>query len=122
MSSSMIRLSCGAAAVVGLSGILAAQPPASTRVLTTADYARAERFMGYNTNPLVLHSGVRPTWLPDDRFWYRVATENGNEFVLVDPAKDGRTKLAEAPASSNVPFPPNSVLSPDRKRAAFIRD
>src|SRR6266571_9372250 len=64
-----------------------------TRVLTTDDYARAEKFMGYNTNPLVLHSGVRPTWLqadPNDRFWYRVATENGNEFVLVDPARGTR--------------------------------
>ena len=42
-------------------------PPA----LTAADYARAEKFMGYNTTPLVLHGGVRPTWLGagDDRFW-----------------------------------------------------
>src|SRR5438046_8094640 len=75
---------------------------AQTRTLTTDDYARAEKFMGYNTNPLVLHSGVRATWLPDDRFWYRVATENGNEFVLVDPARNTRgaafdqTKVAAA--------------------------
>src|SRR5438046_8680091 len=64
---------------------------AQTRTLTTDDYARAEKFMGYNTNPLVLHSGVRPTWLQHDRFWYRVATENGNECVLVDPARHART-------------------------------
>src|SRR6266550_2655131 len=98
--------------VVWIAALIIAVPCfAQTRVLTAEDYSRAEKFMGYNTNPLVLHSGVRATWLADDRFWYRVATENGNEFVLVDPAKDGRTKLAEAPASSNVPFPPNSVLS-----------
>src|SRR6185295_19941640 len=60
-----------------------AQRPA----LTADDYARAEKLLGYNTNPLVLHAGVRPTWLPDDRFWYRVATEQGNEFILVDPAR-----------------------------------
>src|SRR5262245_52413492 len=64
---------------------------AQTRALTADDYARAERLMGYNTNPLVLHSGVKPTWLADDRFWYRVATENGNEFVLIDPTRGTRT-------------------------------
>ena len=47
---------------------------------------RAEKFMGYNTTPLVLHSGVHATWLPDDRFWYRTTTENGSEAMLVDPA------------------------------------
>ncbi len=72
------------------------------RALTTADYARAEKFMGYNTNPLVFHSGVRPTWLPDERFWYRNVSADGFEFVLVDPAKGTRapafdhTKLAAA--------------------------
>src|SRR5215831_5908376 len=69
----------------------AGQPDAQ-RALTAADYARAERFLGYNTTPLVLHGGVRPTWLPDDRFWYRVSTENGNEFVLIDPARGSRSK------------------------------
>src|SRR5579862_4305875 len=56
-----------------------------TRRLTADDYARAEKFMGYNTNPLVLHAPGRPVWLADDRFWYRVATEKGTEFILVDP-------------------------------------
>jgi dipeptidyl aminopeptidase/acylaminoacyl peptidase len=75
-----------------LVGVVAVMPCfAQTRALTADDYARAEKFMGYNTNPLVLHSGVRPTWLPDERFWYRVATENGNEFVLVDPVRGTRT-------------------------------
>lgn len=60
---------------------------AQPRALTAEDYARAEKFLGYNTAPLVLRAGVRPNWLPDGRFWYRVATENGNEFVLVDPAR-----------------------------------
>jgi hypothetical protein len=64
---------------------------AQTRTLTPDDYARAERFLGYNVNPMVLHSGVRPTWLPDDRFWYRVPTENGNEFVLVDSSRGTRS-------------------------------
>ena len=46
--------------------------------------------MTYNTSPLVLRSGVRPNWLSDDRFWYCVITQGGNEFVLIDPAKGTR--------------------------------
>jgi dipeptidyl-peptidase-4 len=64
-----------------------------TPALTANDYARAEKFMGYNVNPLVLRSGVRPVWLSNDRFWYRVATENGNEFYLVDAARGTRGPL-----------------------------
>src|SRR5689334_1510841 len=57
---------------------------------TTADYQRAEKMMTYNTASLVLRSGVRANWLPDDRFWYRVTTADGPAFVLVDPAKGTR--------------------------------
>jgi dipeptidyl aminopeptidase/acylaminoacyl peptidase len=78
-------------ALVVITLLLSTASFAQTRALTADDYARAEKFMGYNTNPLVLHSGVRATWLPDDRFWYRVATEKGNEFILVDPARGART-------------------------------
>ena len=77
-----------AAAVVAL--LLAASASAQTRALTAGDYARAERFMGYNTNPLVLHAVAQPTWLPDERFWYRTATDNGTEFFLVDAARGTR--------------------------------
>lgn len=63
---------------------------AQQKALTADDYARAEKFMSYNTAPLVLRAGVRPTWLPDGRFWYRVTTETGAEFVLVDPARGTR--------------------------------
>ncbi len=54
--------------------------------LTAADYTHAEKFMGYNTNPLVYHS-VRPAWLPDGRFWYRNTAADGSSFVVFDPAK-----------------------------------
>jgi len=152
----------------------AASALAQTRTLTADDYARAEKFMGYNTNPLVLHGNIRPTWLPDDRFWYRMATERGDEFILVDPGRGTRgaafdhARIAEALSAASaakyepfrLPFnslnfedggasitfnagnrrwkcdtkgtrceaiergsqPPNSVLSPDGKRAAFILD
>ena len=55
------------------------------RALTSADYQRAEKFMGYNTSPLVFHN-VRAHWLPDDRFWYRDNGPDGSEFVVYDAA------------------------------------
>lgn len=162
------------AALLTLALILSATAFAQRRALTAEDYERAEKFLGYNANPLVLRSGVRPNWLPDDRFWYGLATENGVEFILVDPARAARSaafnqaKVAEALSLASgakyepflLPFTtfsfedrgrsiafnaggrswncdvggakctavrgttetPNSVLSPDRQRAAFIRE
>ena len=96
-----------------------------SRTLTASDYARAERLLGYNLNRLVLHAPARPVWLPDDRFWYRVTTEKGNEIVLVDPARGTRGPCEAQQEVKCTPLPradANSVLSPDRNRAAFIRD
>jgi dipeptidyl aminopeptidase/acylaminoacyl peptidase len=59
--------------------------PAFSQALTQGDYARAEKFMSYNVNPLVLRGAVRPGWLPEDRFWYRSTSVDGVEFVLVHP-------------------------------------
>jgi dipeptidyl aminopeptidase/acylaminoacyl peptidase len=57
----------------------------SPRALTADDYARAEKFMGYNTNPLVDHA-VRPAWTSDGRLWYRDTDAAGARFVIFDPA------------------------------------
>ncbi|HLB54698.1 MAG TPA: DPP IV N-terminal domain-containing protein, partial [Gemmatimonadales bacterium] len=73
-----------------ITGSAASQPRPS---LTAADYARAEKFLGYHVNPLVLNAGVRPTWLPEDgRFWYRTTTSRGVEFMMVNPARRARTR------------------------------
>jgi dipeptidyl-peptidase-4 len=107
----------------------------AARALTAADYARAEKFMTWNTTPLLFRSGVRPTWLAGDRFWYRITTPAGSEAILVDPAKGTKEPCtlppcAEAPANAGrgggrggrgaaaVP----TVASPNGKRAVFIRD
>ena len=154
-----------------LAAPLMAQQP---RQLTADDYARAERYLGTTTAPLVTGTGVRPTWLPDGRFWYRVSVPEGSAFFIVDPARrtrepafdqarlaaalttaagtrvmlgrlptqsfelapDGRSmtvsverrrfscdlqRYACAPGdSTNVPA--NASVSPDGKRAVFIRD
>jgi len=169
--------------------ILVTAPPVMTqqtdppRTLTPSDYARAEKWMPYNTSPLVFRSGVRPTWVADERFWYRITTPEGSEFLLVEAAKGTRApvfdhaKLAAALSTAtgtsydahHLPFTDfdlsadgqtisfniqrrrwkcdlvadkcgaegtasasgqrggrggaaNDILSPDKKRAAFIRD
>jgi dipeptidyl-peptidase 4 len=66
---------------------LTAQQPSR---LTAQDYARAERFLGQNTAPLVSGLAGTVTWLPDGRFWYRATTQAGAEFVMVDPARRTR--------------------------------
>jgi dipeptidyl aminopeptidase/acylaminoacyl peptidase len=113
--------------------VVGQQRPEAPKALTAADYAHAERFLGYNTTRLVLRSGVRATWLPDDRFWYRVTTERGSEAVLVDPGKATRAscdlpacrdRSADSGRGGGRGNGPQrvDVPSPDGKRTAFIRD
>lgn len=101
--------------------------------LTAADYARAEKMLGYNTAPLIDRAPVRPTWLPDGRFWYMAMTPTGREFVLIDPA-NGTRKAAATMAELGLPAATapagpggrfgggNGVMSPDGKRSVFIKD
>jgi dipeptidyl aminopeptidase/acylaminoacyl peptidase len=83
--------------VCGMTLIVSAQ----TKSLTKEDYQRAEQYLSYYANQYVDRSGVNPNWLPGDKFWYRVLTPQGSEFVLVDPVKGTKTaafdqqKLAE---------------------------
>lgn len=66
-----------------------AQQSSAPRMLTVADYQRAEKFMAYNTRPLVYHD-VKAKWLAGERFWYRDAGPDGAEFVLFDAAHGTR--------------------------------
>src|SRR5690242_11549564 len=80
---------------------------AQVRQFTAADYAQAEKFMGYNTNSLVYRGPVRPTFLSDGRFYYRNTIADGAEFILVDPGRGTKArafdheKLAAALASAS---------------------
>jgi dipeptidyl-peptidase-4 len=112
--------------------ILSVTAAAAQTVLTAADYARAEKMLSYNTNALIDRNGVRPTWLPDGRFWYRVMTPIGSEFVVVDPAngsrKNGGTLAEIGVTTSPTGGGPgrfgggNAITSPDGKREAYIKD
>ncbi|MBC7895778.1 MAG: DPP IV N-terminal domain-containing protein [Cytophagaceae bacterium] len=70
-----------------VAGGLLAQSP---RQLTDEDYARAERYLAPNANPLLIGSAGRPTWLADGRFYYRSTTASGSAFYLVNPARKTR--------------------------------
>ena len=107
---------------------------AQQSAFTAADYARAEKMLGFSTAPLIDRNIVRPNFLPDGRFWYRVLTPTGREFVLIDP-KDGFRKVGPTLESLGiVPPPPTSMTSdesvflsisaasPDGKKRAFIKD
>jgi dipeptidyl-peptidase 4 len=108
---------------------VSAQQPAKMQ-MTADDYARAEKMLGFNTSPLVDRGAVRPTFLPDGRFYYRVMTPTASEYVLINPA-DGTRKAAadlnalgiNTPANSNKTAPKfGEVVSSDGKRAAYIKD
>jgi dipeptidyl-peptidase 4 len=72
--------------------VLAAAPAAAQQPerLTAEDYARAERFLGQHTAPLVAGTPGPINWLPDGRFWYRTTTAAGADFIMVDPARRTR--------------------------------
>ena len=101
------------------------------RALTAEDYARAERMLAYSTSPLVDRGTVRPTFLPDGRFWYRAMTPAGSEYVLVNPA-DGSRTVGESLAKLNLPAAQaptgggrrsaGGVVSPDGSKSVYIKD
>jgi len=130
-SAQTVALGVLTAALVLPASPLAAQAP----VVTAADYARAEKFLAFNTTPLVARTGVQPTWLPDGRFTYRVRQLDGSSpLIVVNPATGARTDCsANAATCPPAPTPrPTSrpaggarapeSLSPDGTKAAFIRD
>ena len=99
--------------------------------LTAEDYARAERMMSFGTAPFIDRASVRPTFLEDGRFWYRVLTATGSEYVLIDPKTGERrtgpdmasigVKAEAPPAPGRRPTGLESV-SPDGTKAVFIKD
>src|SRR2546423_3328699 len=58
--------------------------------LTTADYARAERFLMDSVLPYVTGIGVQPVWLSGNRVAYRNPKRGAGGIILVDPARGSR--------------------------------
>ena len=68
-----------------LPAIASAQP-----AVTAADYARAERFLGASTDPLMSGVVTSARWLADDRLTYRNRIPEGTEFIVADPSAGTR--------------------------------
>jgi len=94
-------------ASLALTSALTQQP----RTYTDKDYARAEKFMPYNVNSLVLHGVENATWLADGRMTYRDTGAKGNTFMLIDPVKKSKGKAfdQEKLAAALKPFNPTST-------------
>lgn len=72
-------------------GVLILFAPGINAEVTSEDYVRAERFMPQNVMKELYRMGVTPNWIAkSDRFWYKVNTREGKEFILVDPALNTR--------------------------------
>jgi Tol biopolymer transport system component len=96
------------------------------KTLTEKDYERAESFLSYNTEPFIDNGSVRPNWLANDQFSYTVRTATGMQTYLVDPIKKTKT-LGSGNQNGNTTARrnaggPNEVVSPDGKKAVFIKD
>src|ERR1700757_2047427 len=63
------------------------------RVYSAQDYAQAERWMGYNVNPLVDHTVSDVKYLSDGRVFFRDPAAGTVAFRVTD-ARTGKTDLA----------------------------
>ncbi|MCM8569990.1 DPP IV N-terminal domain-containing protein [Gramella jeungdoensis] len=111
---------------------VAVYPQTDRDSVTAKDYEHATKFLSFNTSSLVDRSYVSAQWLENGSFWYDVSTENGEEFILVNP-KNGRKQKAssEKELLSGIEahendgeknYTRNEILSPDGKKVAFIKD
>lgn len=95
------------------------------------DYNRAVQLLSPNTDSLVMRKFVSPNWIDSENFWYKISTENGEEYVLVN-AKTGdkktNSKLDDLLSESKVDkktdenHSKSEMLSPDGKKVVFIKD
>ncbi|CAN5681940.1 S9 family peptidase [soil metagenome] len=114
--------------LIAAANIFAQQTVYKPAAVTEQDYDRAVKMLSFSTNQLVDRAGVRPNFLPDGRFWYQVLTPTGKEYVLINPADGSRVVKANM-NELGIPSPANNtrrnadeIVSPDGKKAAFIRD
>lgn len=109
-----------------IAGLASCYAVNAQQAVTAQDYERAERFMSYNTEKFVDAGTVRPNWVEGDKFWYTSKNQTGTQTFLVDPIKKTKV-LTTAYQEQTQPQMPrrsggNDVLSPDGKKAVFIKD
>jgi dipeptidyl aminopeptidase/acylaminoacyl peptidase len=109
-----------AAALFVVLGFAVAALGQTGRVYTTADYQRAESFMNYSVDEMVLHKVEHPAWLADGRFWYSDLGEDGITYRLVDPVKGSTTVAFDreklAAAANLLPLPKTPPYDPPAEK------
>ncbi|WP_434212861.1 DPP IV N-terminal domain-containing protein [[Pseudomonas] boreopolis] len=93
-ASSVMHRLLGALAFAVLPALAAAQPPA----IGEADYARAERMLGYLAQPLVDHAVTRVDWLDAGHFAYIDHDAGGDRLMRMDVATGRATPLFDQKA------------------------
>lgn len=106
---------------------LAACLVAGAAPLAAQNYQRAEQFLTWNTLRLVYHDQVAPNWYRDStRFWYRVATREGFQFLAVNPATGTKTPVFDnARLAAALSVAADSALAPNKlpfQSFSFDRD
>lgn len=80
-------------------GLLAASGAGSAmadgRTLTAQDYAQAERYMMYNTAPLVDHAVNTVHWLDATHFWYVDHDATGDHYLQMDAGNGTASPLLD---------------------------
>jgi dipeptidyl aminopeptidase/acylaminoacyl peptidase len=113
---SMIAKTCFCGALTSALLLCAGGVQAEGRTLTAQDYARAERFMIYNTLPLIDHAVLRVNWLDDTHFWYIDHDAHGDHAMEMDtatgkvaPAFDQAKLAAALGKATGKPVPADKV-------------
>lgn len=104
----------------------------TVREVTKDDYERATKYLGASLRDLVTHGGVNPNWLKNGNFWYNVNTADGTQYIFVN-ANNGKKSSynsvesllkvhSQSKEEKSTTASYYDVVSPDGKKAAFIRD
>src|SRR3546814_20610363 len=80
---------------MGCAGATFAQAP----VVTAEDYARAEKFLSHNAQPLVDHAIESVHWIDDAQFRYREHDDTGDRLLRLDAAHGGVGPAVDRPKS-----------------------
>ncbi len=83
-------------AIIPFAFAVAAVVAQPSPALTANDYAHAESYLNYNADQFIDGNIPLPNWLPGGKFWYKVLTPAGSQFILVDPAKGKKSTAFDA--------------------------
>lgn len=99
------------------------------KVLTAEDYEAAANMLPVNLSKSI-DNQIYPQWLSNNKLWYHRLSAQETKYVLYNPA-DGKKSTANSKQElleAEAVLPPSpkvsatEIMSPDRKKVAFIRN